>query len=146
MFIQYPNSTDSLRQYFKYLTSFFFSNLGGSWVRTFFLWFVDIITWKSCAYEEFTNSTVLLTENKCADKTEKAECVSSGGFCRTDIDGYYIEVALNVLYGIIWYQFGKGMLDYLQNLDTKEWYVLSNESDVENVEAKRLEEDNAIHH
>ena len=123
-----------------------FSNLGFSWVKIFFLWFVDIITWKSCAYEEFTNSTILLTDNKCAEKSEKAECISSGGFCRTDIDGYYIEVVLNVLYGIVWYQWGKKMLDYLQNLDTKEWYVLSNEYNVKNPELKPLEEDNAIHY
>lgn len=109
-------------------------------MKTFFLWLVDVITWKSCIYEEYTNSTIVLTDNKCIDKAAKAECASSGGQCRTDIDGYYIEIALNVLYGIIWFQWGKRMLVYLQNLERNEWYILTKVSDVENAEATPLDE------
>ena len=69
-----------------------------------------------------------LTDNKCINKEAKSECLDSGGQCRVDIDGYYIEVALNVVYGIIWFQWGKRMLRYLQDLPIKDWHVLSNQN------------------
>lgn len=110
------------------------SNLGGRWVKTFFLWLVDIITWKSCIYEEFSNTTSILSDNKCIDNTAKLECIESGGKCQIDVDGYYIEVALNVVYGIVWYQWGKRVLEHLQTLDIKEWHVLSSQSDEESLD------------
>lgn len=104
------------------------SNLGGRWVKTVFLWFADIITWKSCVADELYvgNATFSsMTDNKCADKVAKAECISNGGTCKIDIDGYYIEVALNVIYGVIWYQWGKRVLIYLQNVERHDWHILS---------------------
>ncbi|KAG4068279.1 hypothetical protein HA402_007799 [Bradysia odoriphaga] len=103
------------------------SNLGGRWVKTFFLWLVDVITWQACIADEFYqgNVTFTLTDNKCADKVEKSECITNGGTCRIDVDGYYIEVALNVIYGVIWYQWGKRVLTYLQDVPRHEWHVLS---------------------
>lgn len=79
-----------------------------------------------------------LIDNKCSDKIAKDECVESGGFCRTEIDGYYIEVAINVVYGIIWYFWAKRMLKHLQDLDRSEWHVLSKRTDVENLEESPL--------
>lgn len=108
----------------------FHSNLGGRWVKTFFLWFVDIITWKSCVLDETNlgNATISLTDNNCANKVEKSECITNGGTCKILIDGYYIEVALNVIYGLVWYQWGKRVLNYLQNVQRHEWHVLSKPS------------------
>lgn len=117
------------------------SNLGGRWVKTFFLWLVDIITWKSCVPDwshQFFNST--LTDINCGDKASKSECTAKGGKCMVDIDGYYIEVAINVVYGIIWYQWGKRMLNHLQKLQRHEWHVLSNRSEIEDKEASPLED------
>lgn len=134
-------TTSSVETISNIYRRFTFSNLGGRWVKTFFLWFVDIITWKSCFYDQISNSTILI-DNKCENKDAKAECLNSGGRCQIDIDGYYIEVAINVIYGIIWYQWGKKTLDYLQNLQKKEWHVLSNASDqnADNNEAAPLED------
>lgn len=66
-----------------------------------------------------------MTDNKCVDKVAKAECINNGGTCKTDIDGYYIEVALNVIYGVIWYQWGKRVLIYLHSVQRHDWHVLS---------------------
>lgn len=117
-------------------------------MKTFYLWFVDIITWKSCIYDEHRNlnSTIdalsfsLFAENKCINKDAKQECIANGGKCHIDIDGYYIEVAINVVYGIIWYQWGKRVLDYLQNLQRHEWHVLSSRPDAEAIDSTPLEE------
>lgn len=105
------------------------SNLGGRCVRTFFLWLVDIMTWRSCVVDDFSsfNSTMILTiqDNKCSDKNSKEICKNFGGKCVIDIDGYYIEVALNVIYGICWYFWGRKMIEYLQKLPISDWHVLS---------------------
>lgn len=104
------------------------TNLGGSWVQTFFLWFVDVITWRRCIFDEellSSNSTSLPLNNKCSDKIEKEICTKSGGKCHTDIEGYYIEIGINVVYGIVWFCLIKNLILYLQSLPAKEWYVLS---------------------
>ena len=107
------------------------SNLGGSWVQTFFLWLVDIISYRRCIFDEsllLSNSTLPL-DNKCVDKIDKESCVKSGGHCFTDVDGYYIEVCFNVIYGIIWFYFGRKLIMHLQNLPTSDWYILTKKND-----------------
>lgn len=107
-----------------YLTLMNISYIGGKIFKTFSIWLMDAITWKSCAYSEnFANSTILVG---CADDTAKAQCFESGGFCRIDIDGYYLEVAMNVVYGVIWFMWAKKIIAYLQILPLSDWHVLSN--------------------
>lgn len=89
---------------------------------------MDIITWQSCVPVVpvgRTNATLSLIDNKCANKEEKGQCIRNGGTCRIDVDGYYIEVLLSVIYGILWYQWGKRVLNYLQDVPRHEWHVLS---------------------
>lgn len=98
-------------------------------MKTFYLWLVDIITWKSCVFDEAianaTAATATATDNKCENQAAKQQCKDLGGRCNIDIDGYYIEIIINVVYGIIWYQWGKRVLEQLQNLKRHEWHVLS---------------------
>lgn len=103
------------------------SNLGGAWIQTFSLWFVDIITWRRCIFDEsmLANSTDLPFDNKCENKVDKEMCTKFGGKCHTDVDGYYIEVCMNVIYGIIWFYFGRKLILHLQSLPSKEWFVLT---------------------
>lgn len=108
------------------------SNLGGSWVQTFFLWFVDVITWRQCIFDENTisNSTISLPfDNKCSDKIEKEICTKSGGTCHTDIEGYYIEVCINVIYGIFWFFLMRKMILGLQELPSKDWHILTKKNE-----------------
>lgn len=101
------------------------------WPQTFSLWFVDVISWRRCIFDENTlnNSTdstqSFLLDNKCESKAAKDFCVENGGHCHTDIDGYYIEQAFYVLYGIIFYKFGKRLVDYLERLPLDDWHILS---------------------
>ena len=110
-----------------YMTLMNISYIGGKFFRSFSVWFVDIITWKSCAFENFSNATVLMMENKCENNFAKAECINNGGYCRIDIDGFYIEVAFNVLFGIVWFQWAKKIINYLETLPVSDWHVLTNQ-------------------
>lgn len=110
-----------------YMTLMNISYIGGKVFKTFSIWLMDVITWRSCVYEEYSNVTAVLTNNNCGNDFLKAECVSSGGNCQTDVDGYYIEVAANVLFGIFWFQWAKKIINYLQDLPVSDWHVLSNQ-------------------
>lgn len=109
-----------------YMTLMNITYIGGKLFRSFSVWFVDIITWKSCVYgtSDFSNSSVLIS-NKCENVIAKLECIHNGGHCRIDIDGFYIEVAFNVLFGIIWFQYAMRIIKYLEKLPVSDWHVLS---------------------
>lgn len=110
------------------------------------MWLVDIVTWKTCIIDETLNSfnsTYSFESNKCADKAAKSVCIDNGGKCFTEIDGYYIEVIMNVVYGIIWYQWAKRTLEYLQKLPISDWHVLSKPDEIlEDQEEEKLKEVN----
>lgn len=100
------------------------------------MWFVDIVTWKSCVIDDtkdsfnfnatsLFNTTYSFDDNKCVDKIEKSACIYNGGRCNIDSDGYYTEVVINVVYGIIWYQWAKRTINFLQELPISDWHVLS---------------------
>lgn len=98
-------------------------------MKTFFLWLVDIITWKSCVQTENSantqNSSYAFSENKCHDANAKKDCISNGGVCQIDVDGYYIEVLINVAYGIVWFYLARKFVKNLESVPINEWHVLS---------------------
>lgn len=100
-------------------------NLGSNWPNTFFLWLTEIITWKSCVADGSQNdfSAAQLNNNTCVSKVEIEDCHKVGGQCRIDIDGYYIEIILCLIYGILWYKFSKTKINQLQKLPIKSWHV-----------------------
>lgn len=100
-------------------------NLGGNWPNTFFLWLVEIITWKSCVPEgqETDFSALKLGNNSCGTKVDQEDCLKIGGKCRIDIDGYYIEVIICLIYGIVWYKWARTKINQLQRLPIKSWRV-----------------------
>lgn len=103
-------------------------NLGYVWIKTFFLWLVDIITWKSCVANEgfeFSNSTAHLISNNCIDSVSIGECVKNNGTCFTHIDGFYIEVGFAVTFAVFWYYFALKLIRKLQNLPIKSWHILT---------------------
>lgn len=100
-------------------------NLGGNWPNTLVLWLIDFITWKSCVSDgsERDFSAPKLNNNTCLSHNDQEDCSKVGGKCRVDIDGYYIEIILCLIYGIIWYKWGRSKLNYLQKLPVKAWHV-----------------------
>ena len=105
-------------------------NLGGNWPNTLVLWLIDLITWKSCVADgsERDFSAPKLNNNTCITHTEQEDCQSINGKCRIDIDGYYIEIILCLIYGIIWYKWGRSKINQLQRLPVKAWHVFHSKS------------------
>lgn len=105
-------------------------NLGGNWPNTFFLWLTEIITWKSCVSSGSENdfSAPKLGDNVCGSKLEQEDCLKLDGKCRIDVDGYYIEVILCLIYGIFWYKWGRSRINYLQKLPINAWRVIQDKT------------------
>lgn len=127
-----------------YMTLMNISYIGGKLFKSFSIWFIDVITWKSCVIDETINSTIVLVNNQCESPSDKMECLANSGACRIDIDGYYIEVAVNILFGIFWFQWAKKIIRKLQRLPVNDWHVLSNKSKKKNQEMLPLKAANKV--
>lgn len=115
-------------------------SLGYVWIKTFFLWLVDIITWKSCIANqgyEFSNSTAHLISNNCIDSVAIGECVTNNAACFTHVDGFFIEVAFATTFGVFWYYFALKLIRKLQNLPIRNWHVLSRSENPERLVAEK---------
>uniref|UniRef100_A0A6B2E495 Putative acetyl-coa transporter n=1 Tax=Phlebotomus kandelakii TaxID=1109342 RepID=A0A6B2E495_9DIPT len=98
------------------------SNLGGNWPSTVMLWLVDVLTWGRC------NIPDTETDNMCSSQEQKDACSAVGGKCEIDIDGYYIECGICLIYGLIWYKWGRSKVTHLQRLPLKSWKVVEEKS------------------
>uniref|UniRef100_A0A0K8TJM3 Acetyl-coenzyme A transporter 1 n=1 Tax=Lygus hesperus TaxID=30085 RepID=A0A0K8TJM3_LYGHE len=93
------------------------ANLGGTWTSTTALAAVDSFTYRSCVGSNLT------VTNDCSVQSLKTECAAAGGSCVTDVDGYYVEVALLTVVGIVWFWFSRRKIDYLQSRPLSSWVV-----------------------
>ena len=87
------------------------TNLGGNWPSTLALWLIDPLTRKSCSVDDFS----------CNDSIAAEECNQKNGVCDVSLDGYYIEVVLCVLVGIVWYKWGRNKIIALQHKPLTSW-------------------------
>jgi len=99
---------------------------------------VDRITWRKCDIRNINNDEILsfthLTNNTCSDSSQKIECEENDGICKTEIDGFYVEIGFCVIYGIIWFIIFKSVIYRLQRYSREDWYVLTNQKSNRNVE------------
>jgi len=110
------------------------ANLGNMWPDTFFLWFVDVITYKDCnpassdtsvanPIVSVSNSSAIFEENFCIDDIESKACKAGGGSCDTTTDGYYILCLASAAFGFIWLIWAWRTIKRLQEIDIMEWRV-----------------------
>ncbi|KAH8260647.1 hypothetical protein KR038_011010 [Drosophila bunnanda] len=90
-------------------------NLGGNWPNTVVLWLVDVLTWKQCSNN---------AANSCQGKDEQQSCEAGEGKCEITFDGYYLESAFCVVYGIVWLLLVRKWIVYLQDLPVRSWLVV----------------------
>lgn len=108
-----------------------FSNLGEKSSRTFSLWLVDQLTWRSCIVADSIPS-IVFTNNTCSTTAEKENCLLMSGECKIDIDGFYIENAICVIFALVWFRWAKKSYTYLQDLPIEDWHILTNKLKGEN--------------
>lgn len=106
------------------------SNFGRRISTTFYLWLLDKITWRKCnetTSRDFSNLTNSFNFdlNKCSNHEEKEICVENMGQCNIIVDGYYIEIFISLIYGLIWMKIFKSIIDQLQKYPRESWFVLS---------------------
>ncbi|KAK2716881.1 acetyl-coenzyme A transporter 1-like [Artemia franciscana] len=92
-------------------------NLGGNWPTTLALWLVDYFTRKTCSIDGV---------GSCINTSEIEECARLGGECITLIDGYYIEMLICTIIGVIWLSWGKTVMNQLHHGTDKQWRVKNN--------------------
>lgn len=110
------------------------TNLGGNWPATLALWWVDVLTYKKCDISSLntikdTNLTQTqlneLSSNICHDKEHSKICESSGGKCKTEIEGYYVESVCCVIIGFLWLGlWGWRTIKRLQEASEADWRVV----------------------
>ncbi|CAJ0587108.1 unnamed protein product, partial [Mesorhabditis spiculigera] len=96
-------------------------NLGGNYPVTLILWIVDHLTWKDCVQvgtEKFLY--------QCHKKEMADQCVVDGGVCETQIDGYYLGVAICSICGVLWAALLFNKIRYIQKIPRTEWRVIKN--------------------
>lgn len=91
-------------------------NLGGNWPNTLMLWLTDVLTWRQCSND---------ATNTCTDAAQKDQCKAGDGACNVTVDGFYMELIICLLFGIVWFKFAKGKINELQSLPVKSWHVMT---------------------
>lgn len=90
------------------------SNLGGNWPSTIALYFVDSLTWKSCQGGP----------GYCESPQASQKCEEAGGLCFTEYDGYYTEVVITMILGVLWLLWRRKRIQHLQQLPESSWKCL----------------------
>ncbi|KAM9801170.1 acetyl-coenzyme A transporter 1 [Neosynchiropus ocellatus] len=88
------------------------TNLGGNWPSTVALWMVDPLTWKECRGAP---------GQSCGSAEEAGLCVKEGGACVTTLDGYYVESAVCVVIGVVWWVWLGKKMKKLQEQSPSAW-------------------------
>ncbi|XP_022905132.1 acetyl-coenzyme A transporter 1 [Onthophagus taurus] len=93
------------------------TNLGGNWPAAVALFFVDPLTRKECigGTEGY--------DNLCRDTIEQELCVSKGGKCVIQIDGYYIETLICAVVGFVWLAWAKSRIKRIQSFTDDDWKI-----------------------
>ena len=99
---------------------------------------MDKITWRKCDIRNISSDETLsfthLANNTCSDSFQKITCKEIGGTCKTEVDGYYVEIGFSVVYGLIWFIVFKSVIYRLQRYSREDWYVLTNKKSIRNIE------------
>lgn len=103
------------------------SNLGVTATNTLFLWLVDLLTWKSCDSHQ-DNFSLNSTNLNCSGNATNEGCVRPGGDCTTHIDGFFIEIAIGIIFSFFWYNIGRKVIEKLQRKPIETWHVLTQKS------------------
>ena len=102
------------------------TNLGSKWPNATALYMLPKLTYAVCGPKDSTSTVPELVDAFARfDCTHSATaCISHGGQCNTQLDGYTIETALCVTIGVLWIIAFRGAVKKLQHLPVKDWLVI----------------------
>lgn len=110
------------------------NNFGKKASQTVSMWLIDFLTFKRCSINHCLNesSTEVRKSNiflLCCilniyiNNLYLQICDPAGKTCQIFIDGFYIEVCVCIVYGVIWYWVFKKQIYNLQSTNVTEWHV-----------------------
>ncbi|XP_060852728.1 acetyl-coenzyme A transporter 1-like [Rhopalosiphum padi] len=91
-----------------------FSYLGTFSSTSLAISMIDFLTFKECP---------LNYDNNCSTSNQNNTCITNGSSCIVTVNGYYVESALCILFGIGWYYIFRGTLKKLQVKSPSHWMV-----------------------
>jgi len=126
------------------------SNLGGMWPASFVLWFVDLITYKTCKLPSAesasplatsTNTSILhyIEANQCYGTSQVEGCKDAGAECDTITDGFYTLSVVCVGIGAILFVWVWRTVRALQEVDITKWRVVKTD-EIEEVKQEKKEQ------
>lgn len=93
------------------------ANMGTTWPSTLSLYIVDSLTYRACS------APVLNESNACSSPSDIKACEAAGGLCGVQLDGYYVEMALCSVLGVLWLLWAKPRIQTMQSKEVHEWKV-----------------------
>jgi len=96
------------------------ANLGTKWPNSFSLYVMDSLTRKECIDED---GNELLDGRNSVCHAPSTECIDAGGSCVVLTDGYYIQVVICTVAGIVWLIVFTQQVLALQHLPEQKWRI-----------------------
>ncbi|CAH1738885.1 unnamed protein product [Aphis gossypii] len=90
------------------------SHISIHWSTSIAIFMIDVLTFKECSLDY---------KNNCSTSNLSNTCKSNGGSCIVNVDGYYMESAMCILFGIGWYYIFKRKLINVQAKSSSHWMV-----------------------
>jgi len=102
------------------------SNLGSKWPNSCALWFQPKLTVATCKFVAIgvggTTSFAQDVMSSCAADGGTA-CVAAGGKCQVLLDGYTVQTAACILFGVLWIYVFRAVINKVQDLPYGDWMV-----------------------
>jgi PAT family acetyl-CoA transporter-like MFS transporter 1 len=113
------------------------TNLGSKWPNATALYLLPKLTFYLCSVKSDVFNTdkipsVLSEKLSGIDCTPSfSSCISEGGQCNIQLDGYTIETVLSVVIGVIWIFMFRDRVAQLQSLPFSDWMVIGKDKKVD---------------
>ncbi|XP_022162906.1 acetyl-coenzyme A transporter 1-like [Myzus persicae] len=90
------------------------ANLGYMWTSTAALGMIDVLTFEECSLDSINNCSTIDLRNMCK---------ANNGNCIVTVNGYYLEMLICTIIGIIWYFTVRKTLKSFQTKNLSHWLV-----------------------
>uniref|UniRef100_K3WIB8 Acetyl-coenzyme A transporter 1 n=1 Tax=Globisporangium ultimum (strain ATCC 200006 / CBS 805.95 / DAOM BR144) TaxID=431595 RepID=K3WIB8_GLOUD len=97
------------------------TNLGSKWPNSVSLWAVDYLTTRECLGHDET--VLAIGSHTCSNADERAACTAAGGECLIIQDGFFLEIAVCTVLGVLWLVYFHHRIGFLQNLKVDKWRI-----------------------